>query len=485
MNDARELIIEPKIASAARGIGSDDGSGVEERDVATDTETGTKTGTETRLCIVGGGSPNWTPTLLQDLALTPGLAGRVVLHDLDQGAAETMARLGRRIVASAGSELAVEAVADLAEALRGAAFVVLTITTGGLAAMRHDLEIPLRYGIVQTVGDTVGPGGVSRALRNIPVVVEIARAMERLCPDAWLLNLSNPLAALTRAVAATTAIKVVGLCHEPEGVRRTLAAMYRVAADDVHLSLAGVNHLSWVLDLAVAGRACYREVRDDLAGGREIPIAAPAEGYPDPFQDGWRVKLALLADHDLLAAAGDRHLAEFFPSFLSAEAEGGAAYGVRPTTIEQRAALAERAWRRVRDRLAGEEPVPVARSREAVAAIVAAVAVGRSHECVVNLPNRGQIDELPRGAVVETVGVVGPAGGHGLAVGALPGGVLGTLHRHVANQELVVAAALDGDRRLALEALVGDPLVGDRRVAPRLLDELLRANERFLPRFAA
>lgn len=437
------------------------------------------------ICIVGGGSYNWTPTLLQDLALTPGLGGRVMLHDVDAAALDDLARLGRRIVAVAESPLAIEATIDLRQALTGADVVVLTITTGGLAAMRHDLEIPLRYGIVQSVGDTVGPGGLARALRNTPVVVEIAQAMEQHCPDAWLLNLSNPLAALTGAVAATTAIKVVGLCHEPEGVRRTVAAIFGVAPDEVELTLAGVNHLSWVLAVAVQGRPCYPALREALAGDGAVPVMEPAAGYPASFRDHWWVKRALLAEHGYLAAAGDRHLAEFFPTFLGGAAGGGAAYGVLPTTIADRAGIAERARERVRRWADGEEPLPLARSREAVADIVAAVAAGGGHVCAVNLPNHGQIDNLPRGVVVETVGWVGGAGAHGMAVGDLPRSILTALGPHVATQELTIAAALSGDRRLALEALRRDPLAPEREAASRLLDDLLRANAAHMPRFAA
>ena len=439
---------------------------------------------ETTICIIGGGSYNWTPTLLQDLALQPGLRGRVVLHDIDAAALADLTHLGQRIVAATGSELAIAASPDLAEALTGADFVVLTITTGGLAAMRHDLEIPLRYGIVQSVGDTVGPGGLSRALRNIPVVVEIARAMERCCPDAWLLNLSNPLAALTRAVAETTAIKVVGLCHEPEGVRRTVGTMFSVSPDEVTLSLAGINHLSWVLDLAIRGRPSYEAVREALGDGA-VPVSPRPADYPASFGDHWRVKRALLTEYGFLAAAGDRHLAEFFPKFLAAVAEHGAAYGVLPTTIADRDRLAARARRRVERWASGEEVPPPVRSREAVADIIAAVVAGGTHVCAVNLPNRGQIDNLPRGAVVETMGVVAATGAAGSAVGELPEVLLGTLRPHLATQELTVAAALQGDRQLALEALRGDPLVRDRKSAPRLLDDLLRANSHLLPRFMA
>jgi alpha-galactosidase len=181
-----------------------------------------------RICIVGGGSYNWGPTLLTDLAVTPGIAGTVVLHDTDPAAAEDLRRLGKTIVAAAGVELEVVTSPDLRESLTGADIVVVTITTGGLEATRRDIHVPAMYGIEQTVGDTVGPGGLARALRNIPVMVDLARMMEEVCPDAWLLNLTNPMATLVRAVVETTRIKTVGLCHEVFGVRRAFAAIMGV-----------------------------------------------------------------------------------------------------------------------------------------------------------------------------------------------------------------------------------------------------------------
>ena len=439
----------------------------------------------TRVCIVGGGSYNWTPTLLGDIAAVPGIAGTVVLHDVDPVAVEEMGRVGGRLMEAAGADVAVEATTDLAAGLRGAEFVVLTITTGGLEAMRHDLELPLRYGIHQSVGDTVGPGGLSRALRNIPVVVEIAREMERVCPDAWLLNLTNPLTTLTRAVTKETRIKAVGLCHELAGVRRTLMRLFDAAADEIEVTVAGVNHLIWLLAVSVRGEDGLRLLREHLARRGEIPVSPVGEAFGASFQDRWGVKLAMFEAYGVLPAAGDRHVAEFFPFFLTERTNGGADYGVLPTPIEQRYEIARKSRARVRAWLDGEDPLPTGRSQEQVADVIAAVANGRSYRTVVNLPNRGQIDNVAREAVVETMGIVGPTGAHGVAVGALPPGVLGTVQPHVTNQEMIVEAALTGDRRLALQALLGDPLVRDLETAPRLLDELLRANAAYLPWFFA
>jgi alpha-galactosidase len=439
-----------------------------------------------RICIVGGGSYNWGPVLLRDLAATPELAGTVVLHDLDAAAGEELCRLGRMMVEATGSGLSIEANLDQREALRGADFVVVTITTGGLEAMRHDLEVPLRYGIRQPVGDTVGPGGLSRALRNVPVLVELARTMEQVCPDAWMINISNPMAALVRAVAKSTRIKVVGLCHEVLGVRRRLAELFDAAEEGIELQVAGTNHLPWLLAVGVGEQDGLARLRRHLAAGGEIPLKTRPEAHLAPFQDRWRVKLALFDAYGYLPAAGDRHLAEFFPHFLSEAAGGGAEFGVLLTQIEHREAILRAAKERVRAWLDGREPLPTGRSGEEVADVILALVTGRETVAVVNLPNRGQIDNLPREAVVETLGVVGAMGIRGIGVGDLPLGVLATVQPHVVNQELIVEAALTGDRRLAVQAFLGDPLVGavgDFRVVPRLMEDLISANRAYLPQF--
>ena len=188
-----------------------------------------------RIVIVGGGSRQWGPKLVTDILTTPSLTNaHIVLHDIDAASLEPIQSLSR---ASSRTRWArgpsIETTVDRASALRGADFVVVTISTGGFASMAHDLEIPARYGIRQSVGDTVGPGGIARALRNIPVLVDIARDMERLCPTAWLLNITNPMTCLTRAVARETSIRVVGLCHEVVIMSWYVAIACGVQADDV------------------------------------------------------------------------------------------------------------------------------------------------------------------------------------------------------------------------------------------------------------
>jgi alpha-galactosidase/6-phospho-beta-glucosidase family protein len=437
----------------------------------------------TKICFVGGGSYNWMPKLLGDLALTPDIEGTVVLHDINPTALDDIQRYGRKVFASTGSNFDIETTTDLQRGLDGAQFVVVTITTGGLETMGLDLSIPEQYGIYQSVGDTVGPGGLSRALRNVPVMAGIAQAMQRHCPDAWMLNLTNPMTVLTRVVNMTAPqLKTVGLCHELFGVRGGLIRMFGGTPDDFEFRVAGVNHLIWVLDMTIRGHDGLQMVRDFVADVRPLPIPEARGGWHEPFVDRWKLKLQLFDVYGALPAAGDRHLAEFFPYFLTEATGRGEDYGVLLTTIPDRRQQVASARATVHAAIEGDLP-PVERSHEATANIVSAVANGRSTRTIVNLPNTGQIDNLPRGAVVETLAEITSAGAHPLTVGSLPNGVLSTIQPHVVNQEMIARAALEGDRVLALQAMVNDPLVPDLETARKLLDDLIDAHADFLPQF--
>jgi alpha-galactosidase/6-phospho-beta-glucosidase family protein len=437
---------------------------------------------QTRICFVGGGSYNWMPKLLGDLALTADLEGTIVLHDVNPTALEDIQRYGRKVIDRAGSRFRIETTPDLERGLDGAEFVVVTITTGGLPTMALDLDIPEKYGVYQSVGDTVGPGGLSRALRNVPVMVGIAQAMERRCPDAWMLNLTNPLTVLTRVVTMTTRIKAMGLCHELFGVRGGLMRILGGGVADFEMRVAGINHLIWLLDLTFKGQDALQMVRDFAAEGRSLPLPPSRGDWHEPFVDRWKLKLKLFELYGALPAAGDRHLAEFFPYFLTDATRQGADFGVQLTRISHRERQVKAAREAVQAAIVGELP-PLGRSPEATADIVSAVANGRSVRTIVNLPNTGQIDNLPRGAVVETLAEITSAGAQPLTVGPLPPGVLSTLEPHVVNQEMIAQAALEGDRRLALQAMVNDPLVHDLEKARAILDDLLAAHEQYLPQF--
>jgi len=239
-----------------------------------------------RVTIIGGGSYQWGPKLVVDLLGTPSLAGMdLVLEDIDADAARTLAAYAERAAEVMGAKATVSATTDQRRALEGADYVVVTISTGGFRSMAVDLDVPAAHGIKQSVGDSVGPGGISRALRNIPVLVGIARDMEQVCAGAWMLNITNPMTCLTRAVARETTVPVVGLCHEVENFCMDMAIAFGKAHTALRPVVAGVNHFPLVTELDVEGADGLGLLLDmvDELGGLEALRPAPGQ-EPAPRQ---------------------------------------------------------------------------------------------------------------------------------------------------------------------------------------------------------
>jgi alpha-galactosidase/6-phospho-beta-glucosidase family protein len=438
-----------------------------------------------KIVIIGGGSYQWGPTFLRDIFIHPQLPGStVVLHDIDPGPLDLIYKLGSQFITAHNFGIHLEKTLSLDEALTDADFVILTISTGGLETMRFDVEIPENYGIYQSVGDTVGPGGLSRALRNIPVIVSIARRMELLCPDAWLLNYTNPMTTLTRAVNQQTSIKTIGLCHELIGVRHRLADLLSVDPQRIKTQVAGINHLIWILSMNIEGEDAFPRLHTITQG---ILDGRLTTGEPEvSLSDQFKVKSRLFELFGALPAAGDRHVAEFFPFFLTESTQRGKRWGVLRTSIAERYEWRRLAREMVEGILSGAiDPAPYLQnpSEEAAAPIIAAIACDGQYQGIMNLPNRGQISNLPEEVVVETFGNVDALGARGVTAGPLPPGIRAIVARHVENQEMIVTAALTGNRRLALQALINDPLVSDLFTAEKMLDELIMANREYLPQF--
>jgi alpha-galactosidase/6-phospho-beta-glucosidase family protein len=445
-----------------------------------------------RIVIVGGGSFVWVPNVFRDIALTPELAGcTVVLQDIDPKTLPLTLKVCKRIIAQLKSRIRVVATTSQTEALRGADFVIVTISTGGFDTMEIDVELPKRYGIYQSVGDTVGPGGIGRALRNIPVFVGMARNMERVCPDAWMLNYTNPMSTLCRAVTKTSSIRTVGLCHEVYGVLGTMCSIFGLDdwRKDMIPSVAGVNHFSWITGLRFRGQDGLALLREYLRAPEKFACKKKVGNkveltHPETHLGSNKVKFELFKIFGVLPGAADRHLAEFMPQFLTKETHWGADWGVELTTIEQR----RREWhpnakKRAEAIASGATKVKKQRSGEAVSLLMAALAGGAPVTDVVNIPNVGQIPELPLESCVETMGVVDASGIRGLPPGPLSPGVASWLRRHVENQEMTVEAALTGDRALAYQAFVNDPMTLDLRNSRKLFDEMLEGNKKWLPQF--
>jgi alpha-galactosidase len=436
--------------------------------------------------LIGAGSTVFTPGLLRDLAGSPySDSYEVRLVDLNREAAQTMADLGRRMAAAAGSKMMVDACADRREALADARFVVTTIAVGSAAGWRRDLEIPARYGVLQTVGDSVGPGGVLRALRHAPELVGIASDVAELAPAAWLINYSNPLTANVRAITRQTGVAAIGLCHGTMHTKAALAAEFGLAVEELHTVFAGLNHLCWLLDVRADGQDLYprlRRVAAERSGGPDA-VSDPREGLHQP------VSADLLATFGRYPAPGDRHVAEFFSDYLHRGTGGRLAWGLQGgydmtlQYIEEKGVL----WEGLRAQARGDVDVHVGKNQEAerLVAIAESLISGNGRvELAVNIPNEGKIPNLPPEAVVEVPAVVGGSGITGLAVGELPPAIASVLTFRAKQQEIIVEAAVTGDRQLALQALVLDPLVPDSGTARSILDDSIEADPEALSAFA-
>jgi len=430
-----------------------------------------------RIVIVGGGSRQWGPKLTADILTTPSLSdSNIVLHDIDADALPPMQAYCERMNREIGTNATIEATTDRRAALDGADYVAVTISTGGFKSMAHDLDVPAKYGVRQSVGDTCGPGGIVRALRNIPVLLDIARDMEQLCPDAWLMNLTNPMTCLTRAVNRETSVKAVGLCHEVVIMSWLVAIALGVPADQLDMEITGVNHLPWITKLTVNGADGFDALRAALTGSDDAAW----------FADEHQLKLAMLEQFGALPGAGDRHVAEFFPSILTEDADWGKAWGVALTSIADRE-RDEAAYRaEIQTIIDGDKPVPAWQSGEMVAPIIDSLTTGTHRELPLNLPNTGQAPYLPNDVVVETMCVVDKDGIRGRDAIVPPAPCAEWTRRHVAVQEMTVEAAVNGDADLVRAAIALDPLGGriDARAIDAMTTELLAATAAWLPQFA-
>lgn len=439
-----------------------------------------------KITIIGGGSQSWGPSFLRDIFREDDLRGATItLHDIDAGALDIVFRIGQKLKAVKNYDCKLEKTLDLVEAITGSDFVILAISTGGLMAMQSDLTIPERYGIYQTVGDTVGPGGLARALRNIPVLVNIARNIETYAPGAWLLNYTNPMTTLCRAIGMTSNIIAIGLCHEYVHVRNHLAKLMHLDQTKFIARVAGINHFPWILGLMVEDEDIHVQL-SNLMGDIQSGKTTVDRFNPTSTADRYLLKAHLFHVYGHLPAAGDRHLIEFFPGLLTVKAGRVAQFGIRRTSIFER-----HIWQTgfktfnlaMLNGFVNLETFLRNPSGEAAIPIIKAFIHDKPYEGIINFPNRGQVENLPENSVVESILTLFPDGKISFIPSCLPDNIHGIVFRHVLNQELIVKAALTGNRKDAIEALINDPLIPQPQIANKLLDEMLYANKDYLPQF--
>jgi alpha-galactosidase/6-phospho-beta-glucosidase family protein len=418
------------------------------------------TGGRPRVVFVGGGSVQWMPVLIRDFLSVDALAdAEYVLLDIDGPATLPIVELATQMARRLDCGATFTPTVDRAAALAGADYVVITISTGGLDAMEADLAVPADYGIRHTVGDTCGPAGWSRFIRNFGVFAELAADINTYSRGAFVLNYTNPLATLTKVLADTCTGPVIGLCHGVQENEDFIRHLYGSGpADRVSLRFGGLNHFFWTTAARVDGTDAIAGLSERVQN-ESLEDMWP-EGMPDlfGFTSGRKVATELFRQTGCLPYLADRHTCEFVPWYIT-DAATMECYGLQRTTIEQRrASLVDgRQWiaGMLRDGLPESFLAP---SRETAARIVRAHLTGEPFATVGNVPNIGQVSNLPQGVVVETMTVIDQNGVTPMVFGPLPEPVRALVEPWAQLYQLWVRACVEGDRDLAMTALRLDPL---------------------------
>ncbi len=414
-----------------------------------------------KIVMVGGGSNAWTPNIVKDMMLTPELANsHFVLYDIDRAAAELVKGYldklddqhlhgGATIVATDVPE----------EAFEGADYVIITISTGRLESMAHDLAIPESFGIYHTVGDTSGPGGWARAIRNYDAFVELADYINRYCPTAMVLNYTNPMTVLTGLLRDLCQGPVVGLCHGLFENLRFIRDLYKLESEDeISARYAGVNHFFWITECRAAGRDVLADLSERLAVHSLTDLLRDLSPDPMGFSSNRELATMLFRHTGIMPYIGDRHTCEFFPTYLTSN-ENLAAYKLVRTTIEERYEAFNTRQRRLQEMVNGTESIEApSRSRETAADIVAAHLTGQTFVDVGNLRNIGQVANLPFGSVVETPVLVDGTGFSPICQGNLPEPAVAYVEPYTFVFDMTLTACHEGDRRKAIQALRLDPV---------------------------
>lgn len=458
----------------------------------------------TKIAVIGAGSASFGENTLAALVRSKRLHGsKLALVDHNPENLDTVFRLAQRLNAEWNAQMEISAHSQHAEALPGAEFVISAIEVGPREGLwRQDFEIPLRFGVRQPYAENGGPGGFAHAARNIGPLMKIVRDMEQTCPEAWLINYTNPMIRICDAVNRHSKIKCVGLCHQiyvgygmvgialgeelgfqvPEGITGTysdiiqsplLAQITKQAVERIELRAAGLNHFTWVLSIhdKQSGEDLYPLFRERWA---KLPV------------DFEPLTRAVFEAFGSFPVPGDTHLCEYLPWMSNPETRPWEKYNIHLYDWELFANLRDFTQDRLKNMADGVMSIESLMDTDSEGALemVENIAGGgmHSHQAA-NLPNQGQIANLPLGATVETAVVVNGAGIQPVMSGELPEGVAELCRRELSAVQLCVDAAVYGDRQKALRCLLLDPVIQDMDQARNILDAYLDAYRAYLPQF--
>lgn len=451
-----------------------------------------------KIVIIGAGSIAFTPALLSGFSVDARYRNATIgLVDVKEEALELVSRFANRVSIELGLEWRVEASTNRKDILGSADLVTTAIGVGGLHAWELDVDIPYKYGIIQPVGDTSGPGGLARALRHIPVMVEIAKDMELLCPSATLYNFTNPLTVLTQAVNTLTHIRCIGLCIGVDLTWDHLCRVIGIEKSQTSILAGGINHCHWIYDFRIRGEDAIPVLHaalDELEGNPQA-----IERYREKYKDlvrrpqepdaGEPLCSALFRHFGAYPGPGDGHVGEFFPQQMKALIKNEAQFqGAAIRNVKQ---TYPRLTEKMKAIGSGQEPIDAEDFAREMAwehtqflDIVVSEQDNLGNTFFVNLPNKGIITNLPADVVVEIPARVNAAGIHPFALGDLPASIVPTLAHKTASLGLIIESAMEGSRRKAVQALINDPHCTEISQVQKLVNELVDAEIAFLPRFS-
>lgn len=444
-----------------------------------------------RIAFIGAGSMTFATKLAGDILSFPEFTdAELALMDIDEQRLAGTEQLVRAMIEKENLDATVEATTDQGEALEGADYVLSMINVGGVEPFENEIRIPERYGVEQAIGDTIGPGGIFRALRTLPDMLDIAREMEERCPDAYLLNYSNPMAILCWAIFAETDIETVGLCHSVPHTVEAIAGYLDVPEAEIEYWVAGINHMAWFLQLEHGG--------EDLT-----PRLATAMADEETYRQD-TVRFELFDHFGSFVTESSHHNSEYHPYFRTdpalIEELTGTGYAERMPTATYLEGWSESYEARNREEEASEgsvdedyvteidpDAVEVERSEEYASRIIHSLETGTIRRLNLNVPNEtGAIENLPAESCVEVPCLIDGTGIHPCTVGELPPQLAGLNHSHVTVQQLTVEGFLERDRTKIHQAVKLDPLtaaVCTLDEIHEMTEELFEANAAYLPTF--
>ena len=445
-----------------------------------------------KLAYIGGGSRGWAWTLMNDLRQTQDICGTVYLYDIDMEAAKNNEIIGNKID---GEGWTYKAVATIGEALTGADFVIVSILPGTFDEMAFDVHTPEKYGIYQSVGDTAGPGGFIRALRTIPMMREIAAAVRRYCPEAFVINYTNPMAVCIGALYREfPEIKAYGCCHEVFGTQKLLASALRelegidAPREEMIVNVVGVNHFTWFTCAKYQSKDLFKVYDRFIDKYYETGYNKKGIGnwMNDSFTSNARVRMDLFRRFGYIAAAGDRHLAEFMDNadyLASPECVREWMFGL--TTVDWRKNhLVERLSRSAR-LLSGEDVWELKDSGEEGTLQIRALLGLGDMVTNVNVPNRGQISNLPYGTIVETNAAFRNGSVQPVFAGAVPDAIYPLISRAARENDMILDAGFSLDLGFAFEKFASLNMIKTltKEQKRELFDTMIKGTEKYLKDF--